>query len=311
MTDEAKQQAWRRLCSQLEALGIDPYTPQVPADHPHHSQVQAILADYKVAIGEVVPVPPGWEGSPPLQAITGLADLAGWLNDQWISTLATEMGGEAYKTDALEQAARAVRNGYRVLAWLGMDDRPERPFPAETLAVAKQQFDALECWVKQMVKDGWTPPEPSQPEEASPDTTGKRRKRNDFPNKYQINLLIDHFLSQHPDAPIRDVVMAVELSQGTVQQSEAWQREMARRKAAKEPNKRNARPLTRKMLQSIGRNDDPAARLEIEDAIWRRIIEEADSQKRSELHGLNPDQKRQLIEAAREHYADRLADEDD
>src|SRR5262249_9136019 len=136
MTDN-KQQAWRQRCSQLEALGLDPYNPQVPTDEERCLQFQAILKEYEVAIGKVILVPLGWEGNPPLQAITNLADLAAWLNDQWTSTRATEMGGETYKAVAQEQADRALRNGYRVLAWLGMDERPERPFPAESLVVAK------------------------------------------------------------------------------------------------------------------------------------------------------------------------------
>jgi hypothetical protein len=57
--------------------------------------------------------------------------------------------------------------------------------------------------------------------------------------------------------------------------------------------------------------DDVDARIDAEEATWRRIIEEADEQKRAELHALNADQRRRLIEAAREHFADRLTDESD
>lgn len=113
MTDDGNKQAWRRRSLQLESLGLDPYDPRFPADEERRLQVQAILKEYDVAIGKVIPVPPGWEGNPPLQAITHLADLDDWLKDQWNSTRATEMGGDSYKTAALEQAARAVRNGFR------------------------------------------------------------------------------------------------------------------------------------------------------------------------------------------------------
>jgi hypothetical protein len=95
---------------------------------------------------------------------------------------------------------------------------------------------------------------------------------------------------------------------------DAWRREMARRKAAKTPTKKDARPLTGEMLACIGKEDnmnDVDARIDAEEATWRRIIEEAGEQQRAELHALNPDQRRRLIEAAREHYADRLADESD
>ena len=89
---------------------------------------------------------------------------------------------------------------------------------------------------------------------------------------------------------------------------------MARRRAAKRPARKDTRPLTRKMLECIGKEDnmdDVDARIDAEEANWRRIIEEAGEQQRAELHALNPDQRRRLIEAAREHYADRLADESD
>lgn len=314
MNDNNKQQAWQRRCSQLEALGIDPYDPQFPADEERRLQVKAILKEYDVAIGNVIPVPPGWEGNPPLRAITSLADLADWLNDQWTSTLATEMGGETYKADALEQAARVVRNGFRLLAWFGVDDRPERPLPAETLAIAKLQLDTLERWVRQKVKDGWIPLEPSQPEEAkvSNAKTGKRRKRTKFPDEYEVNLLVHKYLSQNPGAPIRDVVEGVDLSQGKVQGTEAWQVEMARRKAAKPPPKIKERQLTRKMLAAIEQKDGPAVRNVIKnDAIWRWLLETAQPSERVGLHMKTQEQRADLIELSREQYDEEHAEPDD
>ncbi len=199
------------------------------------------------------------------------------------------------------------------LTWLGVQHRPQRPLSAETLAVAKQQLDDLERWVRQKVEGGWTPPKPSQPQEASPATTGKRRKRSERPDEYELNIRIKQYLDQHPGAVIRDVAAAVDLSTGKVSKMDAWQREMAQRNAAKKPTKKDARPLTPEMLACIGKKDnmdDVDARIDAEDAVWRRIIEESDEQKRAELHAMNGNQKRRLIEAAKEHYADRLTEED-
>jgi hypothetical protein len=312
--NDHKQQAWRQRCSQLEALGLDPYDPQFPADEDRRLQVQAILKEYDVAIGKLIPVPLGWEGNPPLQAITNLADLAAWLNDQWNSTRATEMGGEAYKASAMEQADRAVRNGYRVLTWLGMDEPPERPFPAESLVVAKQQLDALECWVRQKVKAGWMPPKPSESEEAKiiNATTGDRRKRAGFPDQFEVNLLVHKYLSQNPGVDIRKVAKAVGFSIGTVQKTEAWRLTVGRRKAAKKPAKKDPMPLTLDMLACIGKEDDMDdvdARIDAEERVWRRLLEEADEQKRAALHGMKADKKREMIEAASKHYADRLTED--
>jgi hypothetical protein len=314
MTDNAKQKAWQRRCSQLEALGLDPYAPQVPTDDSRHPQVEAILTEYKVAIGEVVPVPPGWEGHRPLRPFHGLADLAAWLNEQRGMVGFTEMGGEAYKANALEEAARAVRNGFRVLTWLGVDEPPERPFPVETLAAAKQQLDDLERWVRQKVKDGWTSPKPSQPEEASPTTTVKRRKRDELPDDYEANILINRHLTQHPRAAIRDVAQAVGLSIGKVQQTNAWRHEMSRRNAAKPPPKVKERPLTKKMQASIPDRkvdniEDIDARIDRRDALWRQTIEEASPGERGRLNAMTRDEREALIDTKEQQDADCLEQE--
>jgi hypothetical protein len=156
MTDDAKQEAWGRYCSQLEALDVDPYSPDVPADDDRHEQVEAIIAEYEAAT-KAKPLPPGWEGHPPEEPMDTLAGLADWLRAQWGFALAMGMGGEQGEATALADATRAVRNAHRVLQWLEADDRPERPLPAESLDGAKKQIDELEQWVRQKDKSGWKP----------------------------------------------------------------------------------------------------------------------------------------------------------
>lgn len=199
------------------------------------------------------------------------------------------------------------------LTWLGVEDRTERPLPVETLAVAKQQLDDLERWVRQKVEGGWTLQKSSQPEKASPATTVKRGKRPERSDDYEANIFIKRFLDQNPKTPIRDVAKAVGLSTGKVSQMDAWRREMAQRKAAKKPTKKDARPLTPKMLACIGKKDnmdDVDARIDAEDVAWRRIIEEADEQKRVEVFALSKEQRKKLIETAAKKYADRLTGDD-
>jgi hypothetical protein len=312
MTDDDRKEAWRRRCSQLVALGIDAYTPHVSPDDSRHLQVQAILDEYKVAIGDIVSVPPGWEGNPPIRTINTLPAFADWLIDQWTSTFATEMGGDAYKMNALQQTTRAVRNGFRVLAWLGVEDRPERPLPAETLAIAKQQFDDLERWVRNKVKDGWAPPKPSQPDEAGLATTGKRRRRAEIPDKYEINIRLKQYLDKNPRATIREIAEVVDLSTGKVSQMDAWRREMARRKAAKEPAQRDARPLTDSMLAAMGREDDPATKMVMKDeAIWQWVLETAKPNERAGLHMKTAEERAKLVELVREQYDEEHTDSDD
>jgi hypothetical protein len=105
----------------------------------------------------------------------------------------------------------------------------------------------------------------------------------------------------------------VDLSTGKVNKLDAWQREMDRRKVAKKPAKKDNRHLTRRMLACIGKKDnmdDVDARIDADDAAWRRIMEQADEKERAKLNAMTIEEKRRLIEAAREHYADRLTEED-
>src|SRR5262249_26767181 len=138
---------------------------------------------------------------------------------------------------------------------------------------------------------------------------GKRLKRNAIPDEYEINIRIKKYLDQHPGAPIRDVAEAVDLSTGKVCGMDAWRREMARRNAAKKPAKKDALPLTREMLACIGKEDcmdDVDARIDAEERVWQRLVEEADEQRLDELFTLSKEQKKAVIEAAARKYPDRL-----
>jgi hypothetical protein len=76
MTDDAKQEAWRRYCSQLEALGVDPYSPDFAAGNDRlREQVKEIIAEYEAA-AKAKPLPSGWEGHPPEESMDTLAGLA-------------------------------------------------------------------------------------------------------------------------------------------------------------------------------------------------------------------------------------------
>lgn len=59
--NDAKTGARRRYCEQLDALGVDPYSPDV-ADDDRHGQVEALIAEYEAAVATTKPLPPGWEG---------------------------------------------------------------------------------------------------------------------------------------------------------------------------------------------------------------------------------------------------------
>jgi hypothetical protein len=56
--------------------------------------------------------------------------------------------------------------------------------------------------------------------------------------------------------------------------------------------------------------EDVDARIDAEEAVWQRLLEQAAPSERAKLHAMNPEEKGRLIKAASEHYADRLRDED-
>jgi hypothetical protein len=314
MTNDYRTKAWPRRCSQLEALGVDTYAPQVPTDDSRYPQVQAILNEYKVAIGDIVPVPPGWEGNPPRQAMATLADLDAWLQDQWDFTLATEMGGERYHPDAMEQAARAVRNGYRMLALLGVENRPERPYPVESLAVAKLQLHSLETWVRRKVKNGWAPREASKPEVAvvSPAKTAKRPKPID---DHEANSRLKQYLDRTPMHKVRIKKAAEEvvLSTGKVDKLAEWRKHMDRKNAAKPAPKIKEIQMRRKIqdsnLEKKDREKDDSMgdvddRMDRRDAIWREIIEDAEPNEKPGLFAKSTKDREAMIDAREEQKAD-------
>ena len=119
MTDDAKQAAWRRFCEQLEAIRVNPHSPEVPEDDPRHEQVQAIVAEYRG-----IPLP---------------------------------LGSKDGFYQAKYRANQTIRNAHRILDDLGIDDRPERQPPAESLEECEQQFRQLEQWFREKHASGWKP----------------------------------------------------------------------------------------------------------------------------------------------------------
>jgi hypothetical protein len=145
----------------------------------------------------------------------------------------------------------------------------------------------------------------------NPATPAKRCKRID---KDELNIRIKRYLGLHPGAAIRKVADELGVWPGTVHATDAWRQEMGRRKAAKRPPKKDARSLTRKMLESIGTDDNMDAvdaRIEAEDVLWRQTLEESDEAGRAKLFAMTKPQKDEFIKLLAQQRADRLATEGD
>jgi hypothetical protein len=310
VTDNAKQEAWRGYCRKLEALGVDPYDPDIPADDPRHQQVTAIVTEYRSATSHKLALPPNWEGHEPIQPVDSLLALAEWLAFQYRLVKGWELAGDKGKPSALKDASRALHNAFRVLDWLGVEDRPERPLPADHLEAAKEQIDDLERWIRAKHKSGWAPT-PKKVTAKTPPTSPKHGKRSDAIPDDEANILVRKFLEQNPKASARDVAKAVGIALGRVSDLPAWRAEVGRRQAAKTPPKKTPMPLTKKMTESIKRGDDPAAVAMAREAAWQRLIEAATGDKKAELFAMTKEQKDRLIDLTLEQYADEIADSDD
>ena len=179
MTDDAKQTAWDRFCTECDKLGIDPFSPDVPEDHPGLEQYKIIKAEYDDATTIKQALPPDWEGHPPVDDVDALEGLASWLGFQWNLVKGGELAGDSAKAGTIRDAVKAIRNAFRVLAWLGVDDKPNRPLPPSSLDECKQQIDHLQRWVLEKHKSGWKPKENGNADAASPrQPTAKRSVGN-------------------------------------------------------------------------------------------------------------------------------------
>jgi hypothetical protein len=258
--------------------------------------------------------PPGWEGEAPARPITTVAELAEWLQSKQESLWLSGVGGNKDKPVALELAAQAIRNAFRVLEQIGVSDCPSRPPLPPDRYTAEAQLKLLWSWANrkaaELVKAQLPFLRPDPKQERKP-TRKKHPNRGEILDDYEANIRIKKYLDTHPKATIRDVAGEVGLSTGKVSQLDAWKRAMAERKAAKLPPKKSPRQLTAKMLAAKGRKDDPAAKVMKDEAIWQWVLEKAKPKEKADMFMLSEEKKAKLIEAAREQYESEHADADD
>ena len=312
MTDDAKQTAWRQFCEQLEALGVNPHSPEVPEDDPRHEQVQAIVAEYRGIPLPLFPLPESWEGTPPLFTITSLDDVARWLRDEWGNITATQMGSEDGFYQAKYRANQTIRNAHRILDDLGIDDRPERQPPAESLEECEQEFQQLEQWFRDNHASGW---KPKQAATLAAKRRATAKKRSEIPDDDELNLHIMRVLKAKPNAAIRVVAKEVGVSIGKVSGMAAWQDEMAKREAEKAFKQPAERQLTDEMLAVIGEDDSPEGKAIENEQVWKWLLKTTKAKGKQEeyenLLRLKGTAKANMIEIARSQYRQESAEQDD
>ena len=131
-------------------------------------------------------------------------------------------------------------------------------------------------------------------------------QRRSILDNNEADAIVKAHLKKRPNATIREISAATNISQGRIAKLDAWRRIMNERNATRPAPKRSERPLTPKMLTSIGTRNNPNAHRISDDEVFRMMIEAAEPDERAELHSRSPSERASLIEAARQHYADRL-----
>jgi hypothetical protein len=302
MTNDRKPTEWRRFCNELDALGVDRYLPKVPEDDDRYEQVQAITAEYRGVPQPLFPIPETWEGSQPLLTLTSLDDVATWLRDEWNIVIATKMGSVDGLFLARRRALQAVRNAHRILDVLGIENRPTRQLPAETLAESNQQMFHLEEWFQKTHKSGWKPTNKAVVHVAKASRTHDKR-REAVPDD-EADLLAKRFLEENPEATARDIKNEIGIALGRVSSLPSWRRVMAERKSRRRPSKKKERQLDDKMLSAIGKMNDPAQQIMRDELGERYILENATEEERSKFLEKPIEKRQALIQATLEQIQD-------
>jgi hypothetical protein len=225
-------------------------------------------------------------------------------------------------------ASLAIRCGLNTLEHFGLIDGDDPPMPIN-LAQAKQALTNVLAVINETIRHGQLAVSgaddagddisiedegtgaAARPVASVDDKTPKRPKRRDTPDNYEADLLVKRFLDGNPNATVKQVSEATGISTGRIAGLESWKRLMAQRKADRPTPKKSERPLTNKMLATRGKTDDPAEKIMKDEAVWQWLLENAEPKQKAELYLKTPELRQQLIELAREQYADDMTDADD
>jgi hypothetical protein len=207
-------------------------------------------------------------------------------------------------------AGLAIDYGLKTLDHFDLIDSQALPKPVN-LVQAKQVVGKLIAYMNENV---WLKQMAGRKESDDVEATGedaaspiKEKPRDDD----EANLRIKRYVQDHPQATIRQVAEYVGYSVGKTQTLDAWRLTMARRKADKPLKKKTERPLTDKMLAVRGTDNDPAAKVMLDEVIWQWVVEKAKREERAELFLMSPAQKAKIIDLSREMYEKEHSDADD
>jgi hypothetical protein len=130
----------------------------------------------------------------------------------------------------------------------------------------------------------------------SSDTSGAKREPI---SPEDAEVLVEMYLKKHPAATAREVAKDVGIALGRLPEIRAWRKVTAKRKASRPVKPKKAREFTKRMEETIGKEANPGARIEVDDAIWQQLLEEADQTGRAKLHEMTKAERKEMIHLRR------------
>jgi hypothetical protein len=237
---------------------------------------------------------------PPDSPAAALAAIDEW-NEQWLAIRDPDEPGSPKPLAVAAELGHLIERTNYLARWCetsGLDSTPLIQFAHD----AQQTFFGLRPNLPSVPSGFWVlldrlqfklQPIQSQPAAGVPSDTSTA-KREPISHE-EAETLVDMYLKKHPAATAREVAKGVGIAVGRVPDIRAWRKVTAKRKAARPVKQKNAREFTKAMEQAIGKEADPATRIEVDDALWHRLIQEADQEDRAKLHTLTPAEKTELM----------------
>jgi hypothetical protein len=131
--------------------------------------------------------------------------------------------------------------------------------------------------------------------------------------KDAAEILVRNYLAKHREEKptIREVNEATGVSLGAISDSAPWQVYQAEKKAGQSLSSRvpNTRRLTRKILEAIGKKDDPSDNICLADAAWQYLLKVATEEEKAQLRALNARERAERISLVIDQFADPNVDE--
>jgi hypothetical protein len=183
--------------------------------------------------------------------------------------------------------------------------------PTEALWIWRQSNDSaasasLDPSRPQVIGD--RPPSAGKPSQVAsipsrPDPS--RAKRRAIPRD-EANIAVRQYSRENPTASAREMSRMIGIAQGTLPKLSAWIAHVVRKRksAAMRQSNTKTKRLTRWMLASIGREYDLDQGIEVEEAAWQYVLDNAKPAERTVLHRKKPEEKAQLIQQVIDSHAE-------